>query len=156
MSEVDVCVRDYQTSDEAEVLRLAPRLAEGVAPWRKRTAVLEAVHGWVSDSLAGADASDRAVFVAESDGEVAGFVSVSQSRHFSGALDAYVGELAVGRRWERKGVGAHLMARAERWASERGLEHLSLETGAANGTARSFYAALGYLEEDVRLTKRLG
>jgi len=47
------------------------------------------------------------------------------------------------------------MAAAESWASDRGLRHLTLETGAANQPARGFYRALGYLEEDVRLTKPL-
>ena len=45
------------------------------------------------------------------------------------------------------------MAAAEAWGAGRGLRCLTLETGAANQPARSFYAALGYLPEDVRLTK---
>ena len=48
-----------------------------------------------------------------------------------------------------------LIGAAEDWARERGLVHLTLETGAGNRTARAFYAALGFLEEDVRLAKRL-
>jgi hypothetical protein len=35
------------------------------------------------------------------------------------------------------------------------LGYLTLETGAANHGGRAFYAALGYLEEDVRLTKKI-
>ena len=33
---------------------------------------------------------------------------------------------------------------------------MSLHTGAANATARAFYEALGFREEDVRLTLVLG
>jgi ribosomal protein S18 acetylase RimI-like enzyme len=48
------------------------------------------------------------------------------------------------------------MAAAERWAADRGLPFLTLETGAANQPARSLYRALGYQEEDIRLTKAIG
>jgi GNAT superfamily N-acetyltransferase len=48
------------------------------------------------------------------------------------------------------------MAAAEAWGAERGLSFITLETGAANHTARAFYAALGYAEEDVRLSKPIG
>ncbi len=54
---------------------------------------------------------------------------------------------------ERRGVGAALVAAAEDWASQRGLARITLETGAANLGARRFYAALGYADEDVRLSK---
>jgi len=47
------------------------------------------------------------------------------------------------------------MAAAEDWARARGLRHLTLQTGAANAEARAFYRALGYLEEEVRLTRSL-
>jgi GNAT superfamily N-acetyltransferase len=47
------------------------------------------------------------------------------------------------------------MLAAEEWARRQGLACVTLHTGAANARARTFYAALGYEEEDVRLTKRL-
>lgn len=40
-------------------------------------------------------------------------------------------------------------------SAERGHRCVTLETGAANTSARAFYASLGYLEEDVRLTRPL-
>jgi GNAT superfamily N-acetyltransferase len=52
-------------------------------------------------------------------------------------------------------VGRSLVAAAEAWARERGLSRITLETGAANSAARAFYAALGFAEEDVRLTRTL-
>jgi GNAT superfamily N-acetyltransferase len=48
-----------------------------------------------------------------------------------------------------------LMDAAEGWARRRGHQHITLETGAANGAARAFYDRRGYQEEDVRLTKTL-
>lgn len=153
-----VRARRYEERDRAAVLALAPRLAEGVAAWRDPAAVDTAVQGWVHGSLAAAESSDSAVFVAEdraASGHVLGFVTVGERTHFSGAVDGYVGELVVAPDHERRGAGRALMTAAENWARDRGLRHLTLETGAANHPARCFYAALGYQEEDVRLTKGL-
>ncbi|GGT15106.1 GNAT family N-acetyltransferase [Nonomuraea spiralis] len=96
-----------------------------------------------------------AVFVAVRGPRIVGVVSVDRQRHFTGDEDAYVGELAVDPREVRGGVGRRLMAAAEDWARGQGLRHVTLETGAANTTARRFYAALGYTEEGVRLTRSL-
>jgi len=134
---------------------LAPRLTIGVAAWRDPEAVREAVTGWVRDSLDGAGSDDRAVFVATSGDAVVGLVTVASRTHFTSEVDAYVGELAVADGYERRGIGRLLMDAAEAWSRDRGYRHLTLETGAANQSARAFYAGLGYAEEDVRLTKRI-
>jgi ribosomal protein S18 acetylase RimI-like enzyme len=150
-----VIVRLYEPRDRELVLRLAERLQEGVAPWRDATAVGAAVEEWVREAV-DSDASERrAVFVAEEGGEVVGFVTMSTRRYFGGDLDAYVGELVVDRRAEGRGVGRMLMTAAEDWARGQGLAHISLDTGAANAHARAFYRALGYEEEDIKLTKPL-
>jgi RimJ/RimL family protein N-acetyltransferase len=47
------------------------------------------------------------------------------------------------------------VAAAGEWARREGLPRLTLETGAGNAAARRFYAALGYVEEGVRLTRAL-
>lgn len=148
-------VRRYDPADRAAALALAPRLGEGVADWRDADAVGGAVRAWVAGSLDTAEHPDRAVLVAVDGLELLGLVSVSERRHFSGQLDGYVGELVVAASEVRRGVGSTLMAAAEDWARRRGLPFLTLETGAANRAARIFYQALGYAEEDVRLTKRL-
>ncbi|MEV0147099.1 MULTISPECIES: GNAT family N-acetyltransferase [unclassified Nonomuraea] len=70
------------------------------------------------------------MLVAVRDGCVVGFVTLATQRHFTGQVDA-----------------------AESWARERGLRRITLETGAANVRARSFYQALGYAEEEVRLSR---
>jgi hypothetical protein len=43
----------------------------------------------------------------------------------------------------------------EWFARGRDIERITLETGAANVRARSFYGALGYREEEIRLTRVL-
>lgn len=146
-------VRAYQHSDAREVLALAPRLAEGVASWRDAVGVGAAVRSWVIDAI---DNPDVTVLVAEVDGAVVGFGSVCEREHWSGGCDAYVGELAVDQTCEGRGVGRAIVDAAIRWARERDVGALTLDTGAANARARRFYAGLGFREEDVRLTLPLG
>ena len=96
------------------------------------------------------------MLVADLDGAVVGFVSVSVKQHWAGDRDAYIGELVVDATHEGQGVGRALVGAAVRWAQERGLSRITLETGAANRRARQFYATLGFEEEDIRLTRLLG
>lgn len=60
-----------------------------------------------------------------------GFVTVRPRGHWSGPTEAYVGEPAVGE------------------------ARINVDTGAANHGARGFYAALGFQEEGVALTRAL-
>ncbi|MFF5205816.1 GNAT family N-acetyltransferase [Streptosporangium sp. NPDC000396] len=148
-----VVIRPYRDEDRDAVVTLAPRLTEGVAVWRDADAVALAVRGWVTSSLDQDGRDGHGVLVAISDGCVAGFVTVTTRRHFTGQVDAYIGELVVSAELEGMGVGRALADAAESWARERGLQRITLETGAANVRARSFYQALGYAEEEVRLSK---
>lgn len=144
-------VRPYQPSDENAVMNLAPRLTEGVASWRDVSRVCTAVQAWVQNSIAQVGRGDAALLVAEADGKVAGFVSVSEREHWSGERDAYIGELVVRADVEGRGIGATLVDAASTWARQRELANLTLETGTANTRARAFYGRLGFVEEDVRL-----
>jgi ribosomal protein S18 acetylase RimI-like enzyme len=83
-------------------------------------------------------------------------ITISEKRHFTGETDGYIGELAVAPHAVRRGIGRALITAAEAWARDRGLRHLTLHTGIANTTARHFYAALGFQEEEIRLTRPLG
>lgn len=148
-------VRRYRAADRAAVVAVGRRLTTGMASGRDLAALAEAAAGWVESSLDQADSDGRAVFVAEDEGVVVGFVSVTERTHFTGEVEGYVGELAVAEAGTRRGTGRALMAVAEAWARGRGLRRLSLDTGAANSGARVFYAALGYAEEDVRLSRGL-
>jgi ribosomal protein S18 acetylase RimI-like enzyme len=150
-----VQVRPYLPADYEQVMALAPRLAEWVASWREPSAVLEAVHGWVRDSIEARGQPGHAVYVAAAGDDLAGFVSVSERTHFTGRVDAYVGELAVRPGLERRGIASALMAAAQAWAADHGRAFLTLDTGAANQPARSLYQALGFQEEDIRLTKAI-
>ena len=149
-------IRRYRAGDRDAVMDLAPRLTEWVSPWRDPQAVLAAAHGWVRGSADQAADGDRAFFVAVAGGQVVGLVSVSEQAHFSGQLDAYVGELAVSQGWQGRGIGSQLMRAAEAWAAGRALPFITLDTGADNAPARGLYTSLGFREESVRLAKPVG
>ena len=126
-------VRPYRAEDRDAVRGLARRLLIGMADWNAPVASAAVVLRWVDGSLDRAGA-EHPVFVAEHDHEVCGFVTVGRTTHFTGRA---------------------LMAAGEQWATSQGLDRLSLDTGAANAGARAFYAAIGYVEEEVRLSRAL-
>jgi len=142
-------------SDRDAVMELALRLTGGVAAWREQAAVTDAVRSWVAGSLDKQDPTHRPVFVAEDAGRIVGFVTAGTRRHWAGDVDAYVGELAVAADVTSRGLGRSLMSAAEAWARTKGYRRLIIETGAANLDARAFYAALGYVDEEVVLTRDL-
>jgi len=145
-------VRPATADDRPAILELGPRLAEGVAAWRDQREALAAGGRWLDDSLSAALAGDGAVLVAVDGYAVVGVISIRPRRHFTGELDGYIGELVVATPAARRGIGRSLVAAAETWAREQGLVNLTLHTGAANRSARAFYGALGFAEEEVRLT----
>jgi len=151
----NVQIREYRPDDRDAIMALAPRLTEGKPLWRDDAAWLAAVQGWIRDAADAAGQPGHVVYVAVQNEQVVGLVHAAERAHFTGQVDAYVGELVTATGMERRGIARALMAAAEAWAAARGLANLTLETGAANHGARAFYAALGYLEEDVRLTKKI-
>lgn len=147
-------VRRFAVDDTDEVRGLASRLTAGVAPWRDQAAVLASVCGWVDASLAGHD-DEHPIFVAQTCGRVVGFAAAGRRKHWAGDTDAYIGELAVAAGHRTRGIGRALVAAVEAWARDSGYTRVTLETGARNDAARAFYAKLGYIDEEVVLTRLL-
>jgi GNAT superfamily N-acetyltransferase len=152
---MDVAIRSVQATDHEDVMRLAPRLLVGVDPSRPGDLVRTATQGWVDESVTYAGTEGRAGWIAEHDGSIIGFVSVCAEDHWCGEKDAWVGELMVDERFERRDVARSLIAGAEEWATQQGFGHIRLTTGAANHGARAFYERLGYGLNEVTLTREL-
>lgn len=146
-------IRPFVPTDRAFCLGLAPRLVIGAAWWRDAARMLSTMERFIGESSAVVGA-EAALFVAEDvrQGRV-GFVSVAHGVDYTGAEQAYVGELAVGAEAEGGGVGRALMGAAEEWGRARGYRIVALDVGAANAGARAFYRRLGYEEDSVRLVK---
>lgn len=100
----------------------------------------------VRDRLARvADDESYAAYVAEVDGEVAGFLGLQrgwlyeQDRPYARMLT-----LVVDARVRRRGVGAALVEFAEQWARERGAYTLMLTTSVRRAEAHLFYESMGF------------
>jgi ribosomal protein S18 acetylase RimI-like enzyme len=150
-----VRVRLYASSDREFLLELAPRLAIGMPPWLDPARMVSTAQMWIVGSIE-KHGTSGAVFVAEDDhGERMGFATVSRGNHFTGEVEAYIGELATDSAAEGRGVGTALVAACEEWSRGQGFRVLALSTGAANIRALGFYRNLGFHDEDIRLVKLL-
>lgn len=90
--------------------------------------------------------------VAEADGEVTGYVlGFEHVTFFANGRVAWVEEITVAETFRRRGVGRHLMAAFEAWATAREAKIIALATRRAAG----FYEALGYEESAAYFRKRL-
>lgn len=83
------------------------------------------------------------VLVAETDGQVVGFLSLSFPYGLTGAR-ALIDELAVEPAYRRKGIGASLVEAAVRLARRRDCLYLLVDTARANEPVRAFYQACGF------------
>jgi ribosomal protein S18 acetylase RimI-like enzyme len=148
----EIEIRPVRDEDHPALLALSQRLTIGVAPWRDPAKVAAAARGWITTSLDLAGTDGHAMLVAVLDGRVAGLVSLAEREHFTGEMDAYIGELVTSGEAEGRGAGRALMAAAVAWAASRGLARITLDTGAPNHRARRFYDKAGFEEEEIRLS----
>jgi ribosomal protein S18 acetylase RimI-like enzyme len=154
-SRASIHVRPSMPEDAPFVLQLAQRLVIGTPPWRDPQRMLATAQDWLTGSMA-RHGGETMVFIAEDEqGKRLGAATVSHHQHFTGEGEAYIGELAVSEAEEGHGAGQALVEACAQWAREQGYSLLVLQTGTANTRARGFYQRLGFLEENIRLAKRL-
>lgn len=105
----------------------------------------------VLQQFAGLDSNREAVFVAEIDGEVAGYVhaEIYSLLYFEPMVNIL--GLAVASDYRRKGVGKALMTRVEEWAKEKGIREIRLNSGGSRKEAHEFYRAIGFDDEKVQI-----
>ncbi len=87
---------------------------------------------------------DHAVFVAEANGSVSGWVHVHVSPTLETDQVAELGGLVVEETVRGQGVGKILMSRAEEWARRNNCRELWLRSNVTRKQAHRFYQALGY------------
>ena len=95
--------------------------------------------GW-SDDRTLTVLETETVYVAEVDGDVAGFVALTEAE--SAAL---VHELLVAAPHQAEGVGRQLLAWAEGWAISRGASSLRIDVEDDNVAALDFYRRSGFV-----------
>jgi len=97
---------------------------------------------------------DQAVFVAEVEGQIAGWVHVYACWTVESELYAEIGGLVVDINQRGQGVGKALMAQAETWAGGLGIREVRLRSNILRNEAHQFYQSIGYEIIKTQLTFR--
>lgn len=131
MSTTTTMVRQMQLKHMQQVLAIEAEAFD--TPWSERAFVMEL------------DKLGACCLVAMHARRVVGYVVASQ------VLDeGQILRLAVGKRWQRHGIGDMLARTALTMLQARGCAVVYLELRASNGPARSLYGALGFAPQGVR------
>jgi GNAT superfamily N-acetyltransferase len=89
-------------------------------------------------------AAVHAVFVAESEQQITGWLHVSVTPLLEVPLRAEVNGLVVDEKRRSAGTGRKLLQVAERWAAERGCKSVSVRSNVIRERAHEFYRRNGY------------
>jgi ribosomal protein S18 acetylase RimI-like enzyme len=116
----------------------------------------EAGYGWFLSSQIGDD--DVAVFVAERDGEVAGYVYAGlEPRSWKELREAcgFIHDVAVREEGRRTGIATALIDAAIEWLRTRGAPRVVLWTAEPNLAAQRLFDGLGFRRTMVEMTREL-
>jgi len=86
------------------------------------------------------DDPEKTIFLAYTDGQIAGQIILRKSWNNY----AHIEDIAVDVRFRRIGIGRALILRAKKWAQDRGLPGIMLETQDNNVGACKFYEGCGF------------
>ena len=102
--------------------------------------------------------ADVAVFVAERDGEVLGYVYTAIEPHSWKELRdeaGFIHDIVVDERGRRSGIASALMGHAIEWLRERGMPRVVLGTADRNQVAQRLFSALGFRRTMIEMTREL-
>jgi GNAT superfamily N-acetyltransferase len=103
-------------------------------------------------------ADDAAVFVAERDGEIVGYVWASLEPHSWKELreaSGFIEDVVVREAERRTGVATALLDAAMRWLRSRGAPRVILWTAEKNGAAQQLFTSLGFRRTMIEMTHEL-
>ncbi len=93
------------------------------------------------------DSKREAVFVAEEESQLLGFIHVERYEVLYFESMANILGLAVKKDFQKQGLGKALLLAAENWAQENGIYLMRLNSGINRTDAHGFYEHLGYVSE---------
>jgi ribosomal protein S18 acetylase RimI-like enzyme len=115
-------------------------------------------HGYARFLGSQLDHADVAIFVAEAEGTVVGYVYAGIEpvswKELRGAC-GYVHDLVVDEAHRSAGVGSALMEIALSWMRDRGLSQAVLWTAQPNEPAQHLFERLGFRRTMIEMTKQL-
>jgi L-phenylalanine/L-methionine N-acetyltransferase len=139
-----VQIRSARPSDTSSFLELYRSVA-GERTWiRSETIPFDPRHYRRAFRRSWTD--DRANLLALAGGRVVGSLGIEREKHPVTRHVATLG-MFVDREWRRKGVGSALLAEALRWATEVGVEKVSLSVYPGNEAAIALYRRFRFVEE---------
>jgi diamine N-acetyltransferase len=105
-------------------------------------------------------APDSTILVAETDNEIAGFVTlqiyrIEQTPRMRGRCFVMIENMAVDRLHRRRGIGRALLRAAEDWTVQRGIAVLQLFVWEFNDTAARFYESEGFVMQFRSMARQL-
>ena len=129
----DISIRAAASRDAAALASLSEGLGYRVS---------EAVAGARLESILANP--DHGLFVAESGGEVVGWVHVYAYCSLLSGRAGELGGLVVHEGHQRQGAGQQLMERAETWAWKKGCNRINVRSRVTREVAHQFYSAMDY------------
>lgn len=135
-----LCLRFARAADAEALAALSGELG-----YAKTAAEMAATLAW----LAARDG--QAVWVAEQDGQVLGWLHAGERMALESALRLEVLGLVVTQTARGQGIGALLLDEAERWGRGRGIGRIELRSNIVREDAHRFYRRQGYLQSKTSL-----
>src|SRR5438094_9441104 len=143
--DVDLKIRDGKLSDAAELAALMCQLGYETAGAEMESRLISILKDPRYKTL-----------VALNDDKICGMIgTVSASSYLHNDLNGRIIALVVSRESQRRGIGARLIAEAEKNLIQRGITRVTVTARFEREKAHQFYEKLGYARTGFRLAKNL-
>jgi ribosomal protein S18 acetylase RimI-like enzyme len=152
-------IRPFRDVDADAVLQLIAELQDAVTPLDESLPRgADMAPRYYAQTMEACRQEAGAIFVAEIDGDVVGFVVVLTRVPFTSADGpsgeyAFITDLAVSAPWRHQGIGARLLSTAEDAARRNGAREIRLEVLVGN-PALDLYRRVGLRDYAVTMRKR--
>jgi RimJ/RimL family protein N-acetyltransferase len=145
----EVSIRRARPADAAALVALGREVGSEPEGWLLTTSSWRSLGDERRYLRAVRRSPHAAVFVAESNGELVGRLSLARDQHPASSHVADLG-LMVAARHRRRGIGLALLERAVEWAREAGVRKLELHVFPHNTPAIALYERFGFAREGLR------
>jgi len=144
--DIDLKIRDGKLSDAADLAALMCELGYGTAGAEMESRLISILKDLRYKTL-----------VALNDDKICGMIgTVSASSYLHNDLTGRIIALVVSRESRRRGIGARLIAEAEKNLIQRGITRVTVTARFEREKAHQFYEKLGYARTGFRFAKNLG
>jgi ribosomal protein S18 acetylase RimI-like enzyme len=153
----DVHIREAVPSDRPAILALADRLHAFGPTTRDAAEIAQRERVALSDALSEPSNASSLLVAERALAGIVGAILLDERRdYFTNDRHGHVSILAVAREAEGQGIGAALLAAAEKWGRAKRFTRLTLSVFTENLRARHFYERHGWRPEIETWYKTLG